>query len=194
MSSCERCQCLNPAFDSSSAVWMTLRWQRRSTAQTRDHRIIITRMNHVRCSASKLTKNRCTSLQEIFTWHCTRSRSMPGTAWRSRSLHRLIEFLPRLIHLTTKDGAKTDTATLLFPFIYDMGKKICLGFRHLQLLSKYVSHRAFQTEHRPVPPLTDPLVTRYPANQKVMIEANQRLVDNVTHSLKLRRITNACLV
>ena len=67
------------------------------------------------------------------------------------------------------------------------------AFRHLQLLSKYVSHRAFQTEHRPVPPLTDPLVTRYPANRKVMIEANQRLVDNVTHSLKLRKITDACL-
>jgi hypothetical protein len=71
-------------------------------------------------------------------------------------------------------------STLLFPFIYDIGKKFCLSFYYLQLLSKYVSHRVVQTENRPVPPLTDVRVNLYPASRKTITEANQFLVDNVS--------------
>lgn len=84
-----------------------------------------------------------------------------------------------MIHLTTKDGIRAGVSTVLFPFIYDIGKKFCLAFHYLQLLSKYVSYRAVQTEHRPVPPLTDFRVNLYPANRQVITEANQVLVDNV---------------
>ncbi len=71
-------------------------------------------------------------------------------------------------------------STLLFPFIYDIGKKFCLSFYYLQLLSKYVSHRVVQNENHPVPPLTDIRVNLYPANRNVITEANQLLVDNVS--------------
>ena len=86
----------------------------------------------------------------------------------------------RLIHLTTKNGYKASASTLLFPFLYDIGRKFCLSFYYLQLLSKYISHRAVQTENRPVPPLTDFRVNHQPANRNMITEANQFLVDNVS--------------
>ena len=84
-----------------------------------------------------------------------------------------------MVQLSTKNGMKAGGSTLLFPFIYDIGKKFCLAFHHLQLLAKYISYRAIQTEHRPVPPLTDFRVNRFPANRHAITEANQFLVDNV---------------
>ena len=71
-------------------------------------------------------------------------------------------------------------STLLFPFVYDIGKKFCLSFYYLQLPSKYVSYRVVQTENHPAPPLTDFRVNLYPANRNVIAEANQYLVDNVS--------------
>ncbi|CAF0923606.1 unnamed protein product [Adineta ricciae] len=109
----------------------------------------------------------------------------------TRNIHLALHTLlinTKLVHLTTKNGMKAGTSTLLFPFIYDIGKKFCLSFYYLQLLSKYVSHRAIQSENRPVPPLTDIRVNLYPANRNVITEANQFLVDNFARTVKKRSV------
>ncbi|CAF1015183.1 unnamed protein product [Adineta steineri] len=109
----------------------------------------------------------------------------------TRNIHLTLHTLlinSKLIHLTTKNGIKAGMSTLLFPFLYDIGKKFCLSFYYLKLLSKYVSYRAIQTENRPVPPLTDTRINIYPANRNTIIEANQFLVDNFAKTVKKRNV------